>query len=163
MIKLILTFALIFVIPYYSLATNDFTTTPLNMDFNGVVISDTNIIAYSDNSAILITTNRGNSWEQKSIYDYGSIEVMIDKEDALWGVMDIGVIIKSTDHGVNWTTHRIGLDKGDSCKYLAISDDNIFVRTKDRIVQYDKDYKYLNEYKNSLLETKRFPDFRKKS
>jgi len=147
---------LILVLLYSGTMSSKITTTPLNMDFNGVVISGTNIVAYSDKGAILITTDRGNSWEQKSIYDYGSIQCLIDKDDALWGVMDIGVIIKSTDHGVNWTTHRIGLDKGDSCKYLAVSDDNIFVRTKDRIVQYDKDYMYLNEYKNSLLETKRF-------
>ena len=144
---LIIIFESIFNVSY----ATDFNIIPLTMDFNGVVISGTNIIAYSDNGAYLITTDRGKSWKQHSIFDYGSVELMIDKEDALWGVIDIGIILKSTDNGLNWIPHKFELDEGDTCKYMAVSDDFLFIRTKDKIIRFDKDFNYLNEYQNSIL------------
>ena len=153
--KLIFLIALV-LFTFCKLQSSNLNIMPLTMDFNGVVISGTNIIAYSDNGAILITTDKGISWNQQSIYDYGSIVLMIDKEDALWGIMDIGIILKSTDNGINWTNHKFELEEGDTCKYFAISVDYIFVRTRDKILRFDKDYNYLNEYVNPQLHCSKF-------
>ncbi len=149
--KYLFVLLLLFFSHYFS-ASSNLKMKPIDYDFNGVVISDKNVIAYSDAGYCMITTDKGNTWMEKEVYDYGSIQSLIDKDDALWGVMDIGVFLKSTNNGISFETHSFEIEKGDTCFTLAVSDNNLFVRTKNKILKYDKQYNLLAEFDDPIIK-----------
>ncbi len=96
----------------------------LEVDFYGICSNSRAVVAYGDNSNILISTDKGESWSQKAIS--GNLVSNFNKltvvNDIFYGIIDSTVIVKSED-GFNWSKHY----KPVSSKFIDISADTNFV------------------------------------
>lgn len=134
-----------------SYSDQEFDVSPLGMNFNGIIVSGQNIIAYSDNGSYLMTKDKGISWEQHKILETGNIKLMLNYKDTLWGIIDKGFIVWSSDDGVSWNNHQVDIGEDDSFEYFTINDNNLYIRLRDQIMQLDRKYNILNTYADSLL------------
>ncbi|MCX6156247.1 MAG: hypothetical protein NT007_19015 [Candidatus Kapabacteria bacterium] len=132
-------------------SSSDFEIKPLGMDFNGLISSGKNIIAYSNNGNYLMTTNKGITWEQYSIDLNANIPLLLNQGDTIWGIIDKGYIIKSIDNGISWIQYPFHLDSGDKFIYLTLSDKFLYVRSINKILAFDKDINLKYTYSDTLI------------
>lgn len=112
---------------YSSVLYSDNTITEfqlLEMNLYGIYSNSKVVIAYGENTNILISTDKGESWSQKAIS--GNLVSNFNKltvvNDVFYGIIDSTVIVKSED-GFNWSKHY----KPVSNKFIDISADTNFV------------------------------------
>ncbi|MBM2815658.1 MAG: hypothetical protein HW421_2420 [Ignavibacteria bacterium] len=131
----------------------NFDLMPMNVHYFGIVSSGKNILVYGSNGAYMMTTDKGNSWKQFSLHDYGEIRKMVNFNDTIYGVIDTGYIVKSTDNGQNWKKLKFDLSNGDKFINLEISDNYIFIRSLNCIFRFDKNFIFENYYSDTIINT----------
>lgn len=125
--------------------------TPLQIHFNGSVSSRSNILIYGSCGSYLISKDQCKNWEQRSIGDVGNIQKILNYNDTLWGITDNGIIINSLNYGISWNLFDQKLDIDNYFVNFDISDNFLFVRSKNRIYKYDKNTKLINTLTDSSL------------
>lgn len=131
--------------------SSDFEIKPLGMDFNGLISSGNNIIAYSNNGNYLKTTDKGLSWNQFSLNINGNILLMRNQRDTIWGITDNGLIFRSQDSGQSWLKFPYLLDSGDKIIYFALNDKYLYIRTINKILAFNKDIDLKFTYSDTLI------------
>ncbi|MBM2814229.1 MAG: hypothetical protein HW421_991 [Ignavibacteria bacterium] len=135
----------------------EFDLMPLNINYFGVVASGKNIIAYGDNGAYLMTTDRGNTWKQYSLNENGEIRCMVNYNDTLLGILDNGYMVQSFDNGFNWIKSKFALDNGDKFLTLVTSQTSIYIRSINSIYQFDKKLKLVNSFTDTIIKVFAYP------
>lgn len=132
----------------------NFDIMPTNIHFFGSVATSKNIIAYGNLGSYLITTDGGKSWNQKAIDDFGEIRKIVNYNDTLWGIINTGSIIRSTDHGLNWTITDIRkfLNHNDLLANILVTEKFVYTRSYNSIICFDKNLNYINKNTDSLLD-----------
>ncbi|ROL55772.1 hypothetical protein D9V84_10720 [Bacteroidetes/Chlorobi group bacterium Naka2016] len=128
-----------------------FNLTPLSFNFNGATACGNIIICYGNMGQYFISTNRGISWEQKSIGEFDEIYKIVNFNDTLWGITSANTIIISSDCGNTWEENIIPLDSGDMLTNILVTDFGIYIRTKTTLQLFDKGLKKTNEIKDEIL------------
>jgi hypothetical protein len=124
---------------------------PTNIHFTGSVASGNNIIAYGDYGAYMLTTDKGISWKQYSLHEFGVIQDMVNQNDTLWGIIDEGYIVRSLDNGINWSKHKFDLDSADHFVKIVVNENYVFVQSVKGIHRFDKNNNFINSITDSLL------------
>ncbi len=132
--------------------SNEFDLIPLNTHFLGSVVSWHNILAYGTDGTYLMTTDRGKSWKQYSLNEFGIIREMINYNDTIWGIMDEGYLLASYDYGFSWRLEQYEIDSDEHFITLVGSDKYIFVRSTNGIYCFDKDFNLINKLKDTIIE-----------
>ncbi len=147
----LVTLLIIFQIMIFRSFSNDLEIMPVKINFHGAVSSGTNLIGYGDFGTILLSTNRGRSWEQKTITPNGDIRQMLDINDTLWAMTDNGYILLSYDNGLNWKNNKLENEFDDKFYNFCVNKNSIYIRTKNKVLRFDKKFNFLDEYTDSLL------------
>ncbi len=151
MLRIITIFFLSILIPKVSLS-EDFEVFPLNIKFYGSISINGNVIAYGDKGAYLISTDKGQTWEQNSTQDYGKIYKIVLKDGIPWGIIDNGIIIRSPDGGKSWEYRQHELEEYDAFISIAAGDNYIYIRTLKKILCFNYKLEFINEYSDSNLQ-----------
>jgi hypothetical protein len=125
---------------------------PINIDFYGAVELEGKIIVYGSFASYLESSDKGRSWKQVTLHPYGTIYQMINRNDSLWGIIDIGIIIFSPDGGKTWIKKSISLQPEEFLYSILIAKDWIFVRSSFQILKFDLNLNLLATVKDSLIE-----------
>ncbi len=139
---------------FINIQCQEFEYYPLNIDFNGIVVIKDKVICYGSSSAYLVSNDNGLNWSQRTIYGKNyNIEENINKivnfNDTLWGVTNLGKIIKSIDYGETWENFQTSQLISNS--EIDVNKDYIYYKTDGKIVFYDRNIKVLRELKHSYL------------
>jgi hypothetical protein len=129
---------------------------PTNIHFFGTVATSKNIIAYGSHGSYMLTSDKGKNWNQFSMNKFGEIRKIVNYNDTLWGVIDVGFIIRSTNHGMIWETYKIQLNNGNVFVSLEIADNDIYIRSLQGILRFDKNINFLNSNSDSILKCTSF-------
>ncbi|MDQ1265037.1 MAG: hypothetical protein QG635_187, partial [Bacteroidota bacterium] len=150
--NLILSLLILSIIGFNSYS-EEFDLMPTNIHFFGVVSSGHNIIAYGDNGAYLMTTDKGNIWKQYSFIknEYAAVRDIKNYNDTLWGIFDKGSVIRSVDNGMHWTEFEFDLDSGDRFLTIEVNDDFLFIRSKLHIFKIDRYLQIVKTYTDKLI------------
>ncbi len=145
-----------FLMPLFVTETrsSNFNVTPMNIHYLGVVSTSKNIIVYGTNGSYLMSTDAGKNWQQRSMHPYGEIRKIVNFRDTLWGVIDKGIIVKSTDHGVSWEKHKFGLDKDDKFIYILVNENGIYARSRFSVFHINRELKLLNSFTDERIKQK---------
>ena len=132
----------------------NFDLMPLRVHFFGAVdAGGENIIAYGTNGAYLMSTDKGVSWDQYQIDgEFGEIRKIVNHNDVLWGIIKSGKIIKSTDNGFDWEINDFELEEDDYFINIEVTDNSIYVRTKTKILLFDKDLQLVNSFSDERIK-----------
>jgi hypothetical protein len=125
---------------------------PLKINYHGAFKSGPNIIVYGDFGTISISTNKGKSWTQKSITTNGDICQVISYNDTLWALTSNCSILQSFDNGQNWSSKKLQLGSDDRFYNFCLNDNNIYIRTKNKVLCYDRKFNLKSEYSDAILE-----------
>ena len=68
----------LFVLVVFSARAETFNLMPLKIHYLGAVGAGDNIISYGTNGAYLLSTDKGQSWEQRSLNNFGQINHIIN-------------------------------------------------------------------------------------
>jgi len=114
----------------------EFNLDPIKINYNGSVATKNNIIVYGDFGCYLISTDKGRSWEKRSIGIYKDIFEMKYFNDTLWGIVEGNYVIVSPDEGFTWNIYNLNLQDELIVKFL-IDSDYLFFRGKKTIYKTD--------------------------
>jgi hypothetical protein len=129
----------------------EFEITPIQTHFLGCLESKGRVIVYGTGGAFWVSTDKGDSWERRVIHPFGTIQKIVSQNDTLWGIMDDGIILVSTDLGLNWLSHKIELSENDFFANLVVFSDHLFIRTKNKILKFDKKINLVDSIEDSVL------------
>ncbi|MGB9763524.1 MAG: WD40/YVTN/BNR-like repeat-containing protein [Minisyncoccia bacterium] len=112
----------------------------LNVDFKGICNNSKSIILYGNFTNILISTDTGATWQQKSILGLNNeINKINVCQDEFWGIIDSSIIIMSKD-GLNWSIITNSFNQ----KIIDIACDTRFIyllsETKNKVYILDKNF-----------------------
>src|SRR6185295_13700711 len=77
---------------------DEFELMQLKINFNDVISSGQNIIAYGNSGNYLISTDKGNKWNQYNISGTANISQLVNRNDTISGILEEGFIIRSFDN-----------------------------------------------------------------
>ena len=78
------------------------------VNFSGVALNQSSIIAYGDGGILLRSSDRGNNREQlKIVHDSLIINKVVNDGDYYIGILNNGYLINSKDDGKNWMLYKI--------------------------------------------------------
>ncbi len=125
---------------------------PLNTNFNGLINTPYNILIYGDNAVYFLSTDKGDTWQQKTLNEFGNIVQMTFEKDKIYGVLDNGVIVRSDDYGKTWIKKKMTLNSGDKCISSYLSNNKFFIRTLNSIKCFYDDLNFAYESIDPLLK-----------
>ena len=142
---------LIFLTAIFSARAETFNLMPLKIHYLGAVGAGDNIIAYGTNGAYLLSTDKGQSWTQRNLNNFGQINHIINFKDTLWGIVNNGCIISSTDYGLHWNEYQIPIDSADRLHKIAVNDNNLYIRSLKHILRIDRNMNLINTLTDTII------------
>ncbi|MCX7736820.1 MAG: T9SS type A sorting domain-containing protein [Candidatus Kapabacteria bacterium] len=152
MIKCLIITISITVNTFFLFAHSDFYTdyvlTRASSNFNGVDFNDKVIVVYGDVGVLLLSTDRGNNWEQINLNDSLNIIDMTNIGNDFYGISDKKYLIRSKDNGRSWSLIELGKE----LKFHKIFHYNnrIYVISNEKILSYSRDLIKIKEYNYSI-------------
>jgi len=112
-------------------------------DFNGIVADNEKIIAYGTNSVILISDDKGKTWQQTKIdIKEANIKKIINYDNAFYGICRNGILIQSSSDKLNFDIKII--DEQLILTDLFIDDEKLFILTPEKtILIYNLEMEYI--------------------
>jgi len=129
-----------------------FSLMPLRCSFYGSVIDFPNIIVYGEFGTYLLSSDFGKTWSQNFIGKYSTIRDIKKSKDTLFGVLEDGYIIYSTNKGKNWNIVKPELEYDEKFYKLLVTEDNIFIRGSETVTKLTKDFNVVKTLRDSLLK-----------
>ncbi|MGB9856437.1 MAG: hypothetical protein ACPLKS_07885, partial [Caldisericum exile] len=145
------------IIPIVAYSYEKFDITPLNINFWGTVQCENKIIVYGDYGTFIFTTDNGRTWGKNTIYPKGNIMQMLyeKKINLLWGIIDNGFIVYSTNCGEKWNLKYFDkLVEGERLLSTIFFENFIFIRSTHKIFKFDVNLNLLDYYQNDSLKIK---------
>ncbi|MFN3270732.1 MAG: WD40/YVTN/BNR-like repeat-containing protein, partial [Candidatus Kapaibacteriota bacterium] len=140
------------------LEAKNFDLTPLRNGFFGSVIIDSTIIVYGDYGVIYRSTDLGGTWKMHLIGEDANIRRIENFNDTLWGILEKGKIIRSTNKGETWEFFDINIPQKEGFYWLLIDSNYLYVRCDSSILKLDRNLKLLKSITNEFLKI-RWNDF----
>ncbi|MFA7325123.1 MAG: T9SS type A sorting domain-containing protein [Candidatus Kapaibacterium sp.] len=134
-----------------NLIAQQFNITPLSINFNGVISIDDNIVIYGDNGYYYFSQDGANNWEQRLLLEQKNIRKIQENNGVLYGILEDGYLIKSTNKGLDWRITKFENDTSMKFVTMDVNDKNVYVRGIDEILKFDLDFNLVKRYKNSIL------------
>jgi len=128
----------------------DFNLDPIKINFNGSVATKSNIIVYGDFGAYFISTDKGKSWEKRSVGIYKDIFDLQYFNDTLWGIVEDNYVIVSADEGFNWKIYDLNLPEELIVK-MIVDPEYLFFRGKKTIYKTDHKLKIIKAITSDTL------------
>lgn len=135
--------------------------TPLKIDFNGVVAYDNKLLAYADDGFYAISTDNGISWEYKILAKKLSIQKLINKGNEFFGFTDKNKFIKFKNEFDNIEYYELESDTLEPVNNnslfidkpldILLDDEFIYIRTFDKIIKYDINFREISRYQSTLF------------
>ncbi len=121
----------------------DCTITPLVINFNGVDAKGDTVAAYGDFGSMLISYDNANTWEQRRVFESGTILKYFFEDDKMTAFNNKGEINISFDKGKTWIK-KANLE--DSIVAVVKHPNGYFLRSKTRLHILDNDFIKINEF-----------------
>ncbi|ROL55878.1 hypothetical protein D9V84_10350 [Bacteroidetes/Chlorobi group bacterium Naka2016] len=135
-----------------TLEAKNFDLTPLRNGFFGSVIIDSTIIVYGDFGVIYRSTDLGTTWKMHLIGEDAIIRRMENFNDTLWGILEKGSIIRSTNKGETWEILAIDVPRNERFYWLLIDSNYFYIRCDSSILKLDRNLKLLKSITNEFLK-----------
>jgi hypothetical protein len=126
-----------------------------NIDFAGCLVVQNNIFAYGSEGNYLVSTDKGQSWNQKKIQGASDILDFEIIDNTIYGFTYTGQLLKSNNFGINWEISN--LDNLSNIYFVKFYNNYFFVRTNKSINVYDKNMKFISKYESDILNIESGP------
>lgn len=134
-----------------TLMAKNYKITPMNIDFNGVISIGDNVVIYGSNGYYYYSEDAAKTWEERKLVEQANIKKIVKYKDDFYGIIESGSLIKSTDKGNSWIVKDYDKDSIDKFIAMDINQDKFFVRSIDKIIEFDLDLEFQSLHQDSLL------------
>ncbi|MFA7327196.1 MAG: T9SS type A sorting domain-containing protein [Candidatus Kapaibacterium sp.] len=146
-----LLYIVIILIVNVAIYAENYKITPMNIDFNGVISIDDNVVIYGSNGYYYYSEDAAKTWEERKLVEQANIKKIVKYKDDFYGIIESGALIKSTDKGNSWIVREYDKDPIDKFIAMDIDQDKFFVRSIDKIIEFNLDLEFQSLYQDSLL------------
>ncbi len=117
--------------------------TPISINFKGAAAQDINIVAFADYGSALISNDNAVTWQQKRIFEGGTIVNLFIHDDDFTAFNDRGEIAVSNNAGQDWSLVD---NLGDSVLYAIECPAGYLVRMRNKLATVSDEYQINNEF-----------------
>lgn len=153
-----LLYIVIILIVNVAIYAENYKITPMNIDLNGVISIDDNVVIYGSNGYYYYSEDAAKTWEERKLVEQANIKKIVKYKDDFYGIIEGGYLIKSTDKGNSWIVKEYDKDSIDKFIAMDIDQDKFFVRSIDKIIEFNLDLEFKSLYQDSLLFYNEFKD-----
>lgn len=146
-----LLYIVIILIVNVAIYAENYKITPMNIDLNGVISIDDNVVIYGSNGYYYYSEDAAKTWEERKLVEQANIKKIVKYKDDFYGIIEGGYLIKSTDKGNSWIVKEYDKDSIDKFIAMDIDQDKFFVRSIDKIIEFNLDLEFKSLYQDSLL------------
>lgn len=124
---------------------------PLKIDFSGVEIYEDRIYSYGNSNYVYFSLDSGNTWKHKKISTFGSIDNLIKVDESLYFLDSTGNIYQWDNNlNTNIRNFNISLDEEEFIKTIKVYNNNIYIRTLERVMKFNSNFELIKEIKNKI-------------
>lgn len=134
-----------------SITAKNYKITPVNIDFNGVISIDDNVVIYGSNGYYYYSEDGAKTWEERKILEQANVKKILEYNNDLYGIIEDGYLIKSTDKGNSWIVKKYDKDSIDKFIAMDVDNEKFFVRSIDKIIEFNLDLEYESHFSDSIL------------